>query len=110
MSGRKKVLTAEQVVWLNFPQTPECSLAKLWELIRYNSEVKKDMPDSWTKSEKADRRFLIGLLCTLYTDFMRDFGEDVRRIRAQRREMKQVKPDSIDIQPEWLAALSAAPY
>ena len=85
LSDKKRYLTRDAVCRLDFPQTPEVSIARLWWIVEQHSVVRAYLPESWTRPDKADRAFVISILCTLLTDYMRELARDVRAQRAALR-------------------------
>ena len=109
-AGRKQFLTREMTRDINFPQTPECSVAKLWPIVQQNARLQSYMPKEWTSTKKVDRNFLITVMSTLYYDFMVAFAADVRAQRQKLREQKAQKHHEIEITDEWLQLLASVPY
>ena len=73
--------------------------------MRGNNEVLKYIPDNWDSPKKADRKFVVAVLSTLYPDFMMELGDDVKLQRLQLREMKATKVEEVNISDDWLIAL-----
>ena len=88
LAGRKKALLQEQIIRIEFSRLEECSKAKMFPIAKANPDIWIYMPDKWKLPEDAERSYLIDVMCTLLTDFMREYVADAWR---QRNLNKQIK-------------------
>ena len=85
-------------------------MEKLWTIVQQNAEVQRYMPSSWDNPKKADRKYVVTVLSTLYPDFMMELGDDVKAQRQELRDMKRTKVEEVNISDEWLLALQQCTF
>jgi len=89
----KKIMKQTQVVQAYIPNWPELGVRKMWPQAMQIPEFGLYMPDDWTSTEKTERRYFYGILCTLAPDFVEDSisgarldRENYHRLREQPEE------------------------
>ena len=110
IAEQKQLLPMAEVISFPFPSTPECSLAKLWKVLEVNPGLRRFIPDTWTKPDKADRQYIVKILCSCSPEMMRDWANNSRQARAALRQAKQKKFELVECSDRWARFLNALPY
>ena len=98
-----------QVLWVKTPAYDELAVPKIMEMVVKDKALCKFLPDECLKKKLPDRSFLMNLINTQHTEYLRQI---VQHAQAQRfgQLHDEDQNNKIVITEEWLNELQAHPY
>ena len=99
-----------QVVQAYIPNWPELGVRKMWPQAMQIPEFGLYMPDDWTSTEKTERRYFYGILCTLAPDFVEDSISGARHDRDNYHRLREQPEEQVDMSQDWGEMLLEEPF
>ena len=85
ISERKKCFYRAQVPSMFVPLWQECGIKAVWPQAIQIEKFRDYIPDNWTMTERTERRYFYGVLCTLAPHFVESVVNEARQLRYAHR-------------------------
>ena len=106
----KQVLERQQVATMFVPLWTELGIKTVWPQAMRITDMPKYMPSEWDASDRTERRFFYGVLCTLAPTFVQSIVNEARQLRHQHRLSMAVPQRQMMISARWAEALLREPF
>ena len=97
-----RYLKNKQVVCFKIPCYPEMATKNIWSLIKYNPDLLSYFPDL-KNSQIPEKEFLLGILCTLKPDAVREIIATGKKNRSPNEQ--EDKDNLIEITGELMESI-----